>query len=197
MAKRKARSKKARDYMASREAFKAHQRRNDIIFITMIISLTIALAGGYFLFKDQLTGGSGSDDGSTSQYITPNNNNDDTGSTSDDSLPWFDYEPGMDKASKEHLPIIIDFYADWCGPCQNMEKDLYTDARFIEKSKEFVLIKVNGDYRQDLMTQYNVNSYPTVVFMDRNQNEDSRWNGWGYEVEKQINEFLEYMDSVL
>jgi hypothetical protein len=47
------------------------------------------------------------------------------------------------------------------------------------------------------MNQYNVNSYPTIVFLDTEQLEVKRWIGWGYDIESQIVEFLGYMDETL
>ncbi len=51
---------------------------------------------------------------------------------------------------------IVDFYADWCGPCKML-------APVLEKLKENVL-KVNVDEHEDLAQKFGVMSIPTIVF---------------------------------
>jgi thiol:disulfide interchange protein len=134
--------------------------------------------------------------------INPQNGADDNDQNNDNGedqtkINWLNYNTGMSKAENENKPVIIDFYADWCGPCNSMDAELYPDSRVIQKAKSFVMIKVNGDYNRELMDQYNVESYPTIVFLDRNGNEIDRWVGWGQNIENQIIEFLLYMDNTL
>ena len=60
-------------------------------------------------------------------------------------------------------PIIIDVYATWCGPCQNiipifneLEKELNTKYKFA---------KINIDEERDLAIKYNISSIPTFLFI--------------------------------
>ena len=53
---------------------------------------------------------------------------------------------------------LVDFYADWCGPCKML-------APILEEIKENVtIIKINVDKREDLGKEYNIMSIPTVIF---------------------------------
>ena len=54
--------------------------------------------------------------------------------------------------------VIIDFYADWCGPCKMLSKVL-------EDIDEIEIIKVNVDEHQDLAIKYNVMSIPQINFI--------------------------------
>lgn len=61
------------------------------------------------------------------------------------------------------VPVIIDVYANWCGPCQQMA------PVFEELSKEFqgtcVFAKLNVDEARELSIQYGVTSIPTFIFI--------------------------------
>ena len=55
---------------------------------------------------------------------------------------------------------IVDFYADWCGPCKMMSPVIDGLA---EELEGVVVGKVNVDNNQDLAMQYNVMSIPTIM----------------------------------
>ncbi len=52
---------------------------------------------------------------------------------------------------------IVDFYADWCGPCQMM-------GEVLEKLTDINIIKVNTDSHEELAREFGVMSIPTLVF---------------------------------
>lgn len=60
---------------------------------------------------------------------------------------------------------IVDFYADWCGPCKMMSPVIEKIAE--ENAEKIKVGKVNVDENQELAMQYNVMSIPTIlVFKD-------------------------------
>ena len=180
--------------------FKARQRKRDLMFMGILIIFATAAIGGFFVYDEYFQVDDSSDnelDIQPQNYPTHGNNNPPNSNDDEPEINWLSYSAGMEEADKQNLPVIIDFYADWCGPCNSMDEQLYTDSRVITKSNGFAMIKVNGDYNRDLMNQYNVESYPTIVFLDRNGNEVERWVGWGYNIESQIMQFLGYMDNTL
>lgn len=70
------------------------------------------------------------------------------------------FEEEVLKADK---PVIIDFYADWCGPCQMMSPVIDEIAE--EKADMIKVGKVNVDENQDLAMEYGIMSIPTIVIV--------------------------------
>lgn len=56
--------------------------------------------------------------------------------------------------------VVVDFYADWCGPCQMLAPVIEELASERSNTK---FIKVNVDEQQDLAKQYGVMSIPTII----------------------------------
>lgn len=68
-------------------------------------------------------------------------------------------------AYKGKLPCIIDFYADWCGPCKRIAPIMEELAE--EYENEIIIYKVNVDKEQKLPTIFKVKNIPTVFFMPK------------------------------
>jgi thioredoxin 1 len=75
----------------------------------------------------------------------------------------FDYESGQDWKYTGSLPAIVDFYADWCGPCKAIAPVLEELA--IEYDGKLVIYKVNTDQEQELSTLFGIQSIPTLLFI--------------------------------
>ena len=84
-------------------------------------------------------------------------------------IQWEDsFENAMQQARAQNKPILIDFYADWCGPCKMMDERTYPDRQVIAQSQNWITVKVNGEKRPDVMQAYGLNAYPTIVFAHGN-----------------------------
>ncbi|EDV45876.1 thioredoxin-T [Drosophila erecta] len=59
--------------------------------------------------------------------------------------------------------VVIDFYANWCGPCNIIAPKLEELAQ--QYSNRAVILKVNVDQNEDITEEYNVTSMPTFVFI--------------------------------
>ncbi len=72
-----------------------------------------------------------------------------------------------DEVLKSKLPVIVDFWAEWCGPCKMLSPIL--EELSDEMKNEINVIKVNLDENQDLAMKYSIRSIPTLLlFKDGN-----------------------------
>lgn len=76
----------------------------------------------------------------------------------------FDYENNSNEWKFEgKLPAIVDFYADWCGPCKILSPILE------ELSKEYQgkinIYKINTEEQQELSLMFGIKSIPTLIFI--------------------------------
>ena len=85
--------------------------------------------------------------------------------TESEIIEWQDYHTGMEKAESEDIPVMIDFYTDWCSFCKLMDENTYTDEDVIAKSRSFVAIKVEAEKEADVSQNYEVKGYPTIFFL--------------------------------
>lgn len=75
----------------------------------------------------------------------------------------FNYETEQDWKYLGELPAIIDFYADWCGPCKMVAPILEELSN--EYEGKLVIYKVNTDKEQELSAVFGIQSIPTILFI--------------------------------
>ena len=102
-----------------------------------------------------------------------------TAAANGESIDWMtELEPALAKAKETGKPVMVDFYATWCPPCKMLDAQTYTDAGVIEKSKEWVMVRIDVDQNKELSRQYGIQSIPTIVLIDPNGKEMSRTTGF-------------------
>ena len=67
---------------------------------------------------------------------------------------------------KSDKPVLVDFYADWCGPCQMMAREI---DEFAEETEKVKVCKLNVDESTDLAMTFGVMSIPTVILFEKGQ----------------------------
>lgn len=67
---------------------------------------------------------------------------------------------------ESNKPVLVDFYADWCGPCKMLSPIVEAVAKETENIK---FVKINVDEAQELAMQYNIMSIPTLVLIKDGQ----------------------------
>lgn len=90
------------------------------------------------------------------------------------------YEQVLDSGNSK---MIIDFYADWCIPCKELDALTFSDERVIEKAKDFSTYKVDmtstmDERTEEIRKKFNIVGMPTVLIFDSKGNEVSRITGF-------------------
>jgi thioredoxin-related protein len=92
---------------------------------------------------------------------------------------WRTWDEGLKEAARLQRPVLVDVYADWCGWCKRMDRDVYArpDVQGYLAGR-FVTVKLDAESgdrvhwegremtSRALALRLGVNSYPTTVFLD-------------------------------
>jgi thioredoxin 1 len=75
-------------------------------------------------------------------------------------------DEGQDWSFKGDKPAIIDFYADWCGPCKMVAPIL--DELATEYDGKVDIYKVNTEQQMELSAMFGIRSIPSILFIPKN-----------------------------
>lgn len=73
--------------------------------------------------------------------------------------------PGFNELIKGETPVLVDFYADWCGPCKMMAPIL-TEVKSA-MGKQLKIIKVDVDRNKSAASHYSVQGVPTLILFQK------------------------------
>ncbi len=75
-------------------------------------------------------------------------------------------------------PLVVHFYADWCGPCQQMEHSVLNEPAVLRRlGKDVVGVKVNADHNPSIRSRFGVSGFPTDVMVSPAGKVDTRYVG--------------------
>jgi thioredoxin:protein disulfide reductase len=88
-----------------------------------------------------------------------------------DQVTFQPFNPAsLETAKTQGEPVVLDFSADWCVPCREMERTTFVDPAVVREARGFVRMRANltaeNAHNDQLMHEFNVEGVPTTVFID-------------------------------
>ena len=116
------------------------------------------------------------------------------------SIPWItSIDSALVLAGQQDKILMIDFMATWCPPCQTMEDSTFNQTSVIDKTKDFLPVRIDVDQQGDIANQYNGNAakyggvgIPNILFLDKNKNRLKHLTGF-----QSVERLTAVMDSLL
>ena len=114
-------------------------------------------------------------------------------------MTWQPYTPArFQQALHDGRPVVVDIYADWCLPCQELDHVTFRNPQVAERLAQFVTLRVDATREvppqaEALLDQYEIYGVPTVLIFDPNGRERSDLRVSGF---VNASEFLERLTKV-
>jgi thioredoxin:protein disulfide reductase len=110
-----------------------------------------------------------------------------------------DLEARIQQANASNQPVMLDFYADWCISCKEMEAYTFTDAAVKQTLAGFILLQADVTKQSDadkaLLTKFNLIGPPAILFFNGSQQENKSSRVIGYQDAKTFIKTLEQVKS--
>jgi len=94
-----------------------------------------------------------------------------------EEIHWNQYSEGLiEDAIASSRPVVIDFFADWCIPCKELDSITFSDPSVVKYDGRVVFVKVDltndkSPFVQRIKKKYRIKGVPTVVFLGKNGKE--------------------------
>jgi len=94
-------------------------------------------------------------------------------------LAWTeDANAALQEAARTGKPVLLDFFATWCVPCQVMDRETYPEAIVKAEAEHWIAVRVDVDRNAALAERYRIQAVPTLVFVRPDGTESSRLEGF-------------------
>ena len=97
-------------------------------------------------------------------------------------VAWFEgsFAEALAEARARHLPLMVDVYATWCGPCHALDREVFARGDVAAEARHYLPVKLDGESEdgEEVRTRYNVVGFPTVLFLTPEGEEIDRLFGF-------------------
>jgi thiol:disulfide interchange protein DsbD len=89
----------------------------------------------------------------------------------DKGMAWENYsDENLREAKENGMPVLLDFYADWCIPCLELDRNTWTDPDVIKATKDIKRLKVDltqfdSQESENIRKKFDISGVPTIVFI--------------------------------
>ena len=109
-----------------------------------------------------------------------------TAQAGDSAINWYDdFDRAMVQAKASDKPLLLDFYAEWCGPCKRMDRQTYTNSAVQKHMQHVIAVRIDVDRHEQLAKKYKGNArkyggngIPATVVVDVEGRELYRHHGF-------------------
>ena len=110
-------------------------------------------------------------------------------------------ESALALAKQNKQAVMLDFYADWCISCKEMEHNTFTDKKVIDSLKNTLLIQAdvtpNDDLDQALLKKFGLFGPPAIMFFDKASKENLAYRIVGYKGPNDFNDHIQEFKQTL
>ncbi|NOY59248.1 MAG: thioredoxin fold domain-containing protein [Calditrichaeota bacterium] len=114
-------------------------------------------------------------------------------------INWIKYSnQSTEELIRDGKPVFMDFYADWCAPCKQLDRQTFSDPQVVALAKSFTMIKVDctapDAQTKKFMQTFKVTGMPTLVFLSKSGKEIDKLREIGF---IGTSKFLKSMNTAL
>ncbi|MCP4593345.1 MAG: thioredoxin fold domain-containing protein [bacterium] len=102
-----------------------------------------------------------------------------------------DLDEALRLAADSERHVFVNFSADWCPPCREMKRNVFSDARVREALAGFVSVHIDTDVQAQVARRFGVAGLPTMMVMDADRRIITRFDG-----ALTVEGFLQFLKSV-